>query len=267
MTRRSRTRTWMLLLLAFAAVTSLAPPAAAASQPTPRLIRRATVIDRPGAYLVVRNILTDGDTPAITITADEVSLDLGGYRLAGPGGRVGVGIAVMGATDVKITNGSLERFGIGVFLQGANNAVVENLQIDGIDSGGAPPDVEIGVLALDTRGARIANNVITDTFLGIFVRGDASVGNAIRDNVVTAGEQGELGICFNPAPGMTTGGPHGNLVTGNLVSRYRRGLSLSTDSSGNVVRGNTLAYIDLSIQEATPGSNLVADNDEQQITR
>lgn len=259
-------RTWTLFLLALAALTTFALPAAAA-QPTVRLIRHPTVIDRPGSYLVVRNLYSNDGTPAITITADEVSLDLGGYRLAGPGDRVGVGVAVMGATDVRIRNGSLERFGIGVLLKEATNAIVENLQIDGLDSGGSPPDVEIGVLALDTRGARIANNVISDTFLGIFVRGDGSVGNLIKDNVVTAGEQGELGICFNPAPGQTTGGPHGNLVTGNLVSRFRRGLSLSTDSSGNVVRGNTLAYIDLSIQEATTGSNLIADNDEQQITR
>ena len=260
-------RPWTFLLLALAALTSFTMPAAAAPPHTLRLIRHPTVIDRPGAYLVVRNFFTEDGTPAITITADEVSLDLGGYRLAGPGNRVGVGVAVMGATDVRIQNGSLERFGIGVLLQNAKNAIVENLQIDGIDSGGSPPDVEIGVLALDTRGARIAHNVITDTFLGIFVRGDGSGGNYIKDNVLTAGDQGELGICFNPAPGQTTGGPHGNLVTGNLVSRFRRGLSLSTDSSGNVVRGNTLAYIDLAIQEATPDSNLVADNDEQQIVR
>jgi nitrous oxidase accessory protein NosD len=249
-----------------AALLALALPAAAAP-PLVRTIWNPTVITHPGSYVLARNIVTAGGGPAIEIQANEVSLDLGGHRLVGPPGRIGMGVLVSGATDVRIHDGSIARFGIGVFLNGAKNAVVENLQIDGVDSGGAPPDVEIGIMLVDTRGARIADNVITDTFLGIFVRGDGSGGNRVEGNLLTAGDQGELGICYNPAPDQASGGPHGDLVTGNVVSRFRRGLSLSADSSGNVIRGNTLAYIDLAIQEATPGANLVTDNDVQQISR
>jgi hypothetical protein len=257
----------MILVLALLIFTAFVQTAAAEPPPAVRMIRHATVIDRPGSYLLADDIVTHDDSPAIVIATNEVSLDLGGHRLVGPPGRMGMGVAVMGGTDVRIHNGSIARYGIGVFLNAAKNVIVENVQIDGVDSGGTPPDIEIGILLLNTRGARIADNVITDTFLGIFVRGDGSGGNRIQDNLLTAGDQGELGICYNPAPGADGGGPHGDLVTGNVVSRFRRGLSLSTDSSGNVVRENTLAYIDLAIQEATPGNNLVMDNFEQQITR
>jgi len=260
-------RLWTILVLTLVAFGPLALTAAAQPAPAVRMIRNPTVITRPGAYLLARDVITHDDSPAIVIDSNEVSLDLGGHRLVGPPGRIGVGVAVMGATDVRIHNGSIARYKVGVLLNGAKNVIVENLQIDGVDSGGAPPDIEIGMLLLNTRGARIADNVITDTFLGIFVRGDGSGGNRIEGNLLTAGDQGELGICYNPAPGESSGGPHGDLVTGNVVSRFRRGLSLSTDSSGNVVRGNTLAYIDLAIQNATPGANLVEDNYEQQITR
>ena len=252
--------------VAFLLVT-VALPAAAQNPPAVRMIHGPTVITQSGSYVVTRDIITHDGQPAIAIQTNEVSLDLGGHRLVGPPGRIGAGVAVNGATDVHIHNGFIARYQVGVLLDNAKNVVVENLQIDGVDSGGAPPDVEIGILLLDTRGARIVDNVITDTFLGIFVRGDGSGGNYIADNLLTAGDQGELGICYNPAPGATSGGPHGDLVTGNVVSRFRRSLSLSPDSSGNVVRGNTLAYIDIPIQEATAGSNLVIDNDEQQITR
>ena len=51
------------------------------------------------------------------------------------------------------------------------------------------------------------------------------------------------------------------------MSRFRRGLALSADSTGNVVRENTLAYFDLAIEEATPGSNVIRDNDEVQIPK
>lgn len=260
-----------ILIASVLALVAAAPPAAAqpaaAEGADVRMIRRPTVIDRPGSYVLGRDLVTRDDRAALEIRSNQVSLDLNGYRLVGPPGRMGVGIAVHGATDVRIHNGFIVRYGIGVLLDDATNVAVEDLQISGVDSGGAPPDVEIGILLVDTRGARIADNVITDTFLGIFVRGDGSGGNRIEDNLLTAGQQGELGICYNPAPGASGGGPHGDLVTGNVVSRFRRGLSLSDDSTGNVVRGNTLAYVDLSIQEATPGSNLVEDNDEIQITR
>jgi parallel beta-helix repeat protein len=262
---RPRLRTTFVATLA--GLTCLAATAAAQAPPPERQIRQPTIIDRSGAYVVSGEILSKGDSPAIVIMANEVTLDLQGHRLVGPPGRTGTGIAVMGASNVRIHNGSIARFGVGVLLDGATNVVVENLQIDGLDSGGTPPDVEIGILVLDTRGARIADNIITDTFLGIFVRGEGSGGNRIENNLLTAGDQGELGICYNPAPDQSSGGPAGDLVTGNVVSRFRRGLALSADSTGNVVRGNTLTYIDLAIQEATPGSNLIEDNFEQQIVR
>ena len=108
--------------------------------------------------------------------------------------------------------------------------------------------------------------MITETFLGVFVRGEGSGGNRIADNLLTGGDHGELGICYNPAAGETTGGPSGDLVYGNVVSRFRRGVALSADSTGNVVRENTLAYFDLAIEEAVAGANLLVDNDMVEIT-
>jgi nitrous oxidase accessory protein NosD len=231
-----------------------------------REIRNPRVIDHPGDYYLGRNIFS-GQGTAIMITANDVTLDLAGYSIYGPGERKGFGIMVSGAHNVRIFNGHLQQLGIGVFLDHATNVTVEELQIDGIDSGGAPPDVEIGVMLVETRGARIQHNVITNTFLGVFVRGEESGGNRVADNLITGGTNGELAICYNPAPGETTGGPDGDLVTGNVVSHFRRGLSLDADSAGNVIRGNTIAYFDIDIQEAHPGSNVIDGNDLVQISR
>ncbi|HSM14869.1 MAG TPA: right-handed parallel beta-helix repeat-containing protein [Thermoanaerobaculia bacterium] len=231
----------------------------------PHPVARPIVITRPGSYYLVRNIDSYGNQPVIRILADRVTLDLRGHSLRGPGERQGTGVLIEGASDVRVFGGHLSRFGIGVQVVGGTNVAVEGLQIDGEDKGGAPPDVEIGIMLVETRGARIVSNTITETFLGIFVRGDGSSGNLVADNVVTGGDNGELAICYNPAPGQPGGGPHGDLVTGNVMTRYRRGLSLSADTSGNVVRDNTIAYFDFSIQEATPGTNLIEDNHEIQI--
>jgi Periplasmic copper-binding protein (NosD) len=228
-------------------------------------ITQAGVITQPGSYRLVTNI-SSGDGAGIVIQADEVTLDLAGHSITGPGQLQGMGVVVDGAKNVEVTNGHLQDLGLGVFVNGGRNVVVSHLQIDGQDLGGTPPDVEIGVMLIDTRGARIVDNQITQTFLGIFVRGEASGGNLVADNVVTGGDNGELAICYNPAPGGA-GGPDGDLVTGNVVSHFRRGLSLSDGSAGNIVRDNTIAYFDLSIQEATGGANLIEDNHLQQIVR
>lgn len=256
-----------LLLAGLVALAPLALAQEVSSQEAgnSRQYQRPLVITRSGDYVLERDFVNMPGT-AIQIEANEVTLDLAGHRIVGPSGRQGVGIAVVGASNVRVRNGHLSRLRIGVQLVGATNVVVENLQIDGVDSGGTPPDVEIGILLVNSRGCQILNNVITETFLGIFVRGEGSGGNRVTDNVITGGDQGELAICYNPAP-SEAGGPDGDLVSGNLISRFRRGMSFSDGSAGNTVRNNTVAYFDLGISEAVMGENLIEENQLVQIVR
>lgn len=233
-----------------------------------QFISGRTVIDQPGAYLVVRNITNNTVEPTIRVLASGVSIDLGGFQLLGAVATP-AGVWIDGASNVQVRNGTLRGFGVGVRVTGATNVDLTGLSIDARDTPSPTPEQrEIGMMIVDSRGVDVHDNVITGGFLGVFVRGDGSGGNRIAGNVITGGDNGELGICYNPAPGATTGGPHGDLVYDNLVSRWRRGLSFSADSTGNVVRDNTVAYFDLSIEDRTaPGSNLVADNDALQIAR
>jgi nitrous oxidase accessory protein NosD len=225
--------------------------------------RQTFVIRRPGSY-VLPNDRVIGDITGIEITADDVTLDLGGHSVLGPGGLGGVGIAVRG-DNVRVLNGHIQNVGIGVLVENATNVVIEDLKIDGLDLGGAPPDVEIGILLVDTRGARVTGNVITDTFLGVFVRGEESGGNRISGNLIVGGANGQLAICYNPAPGASAGGPDGDLVEDNVISHFHQGMAFSADSAGNVVRGNTVAFFDLGIVEATMGSNVMEENVEVEI--
>ena len=226
--------------------------------------RNTFVIRNPGSYFLPNDRVI-GDITAIEIAADDVTLDLGGHGVLGPGSLGGVGIAIRG-DNVRLSNGYLQNVGIGVLVENSTNVVIENLRIDGLDLGGTPPNVEIGILLVETRGARVTGNVITDTFLGVFVRGEGSGGNVISGNLITGGANGQLAICYNPAPDAAAGGPDGDLVSDNVISHFHQGMSFSADSAGNVVRGNAVAFFDLGIVEATPGSNVVAGNDEVQIS-
>ncbi|REJ75110.1 MAG: hypothetical protein DWQ36_06060 [Acidobacteria bacterium] len=227
--------------------------------------RRPVQIERSGSYVLSRDLLLDGEV-AIEITASDVTLDLAGHAVVGSGDLDGVGISIAGATNVKVSGGNIRSQGIGVRVTDSTNVEIADLRIDADDAGGAPPAIEIGVLIVDSRGVVVRGNTITETFLGVFVRGANSSGNYITGNTITGGDNGELAICYNPAPGGT-GGPSGDLIAGNLISRFRRGFSFSADSAGNVLQGNTFAYFDLGIVEATPQSNVIEGNVEIEIPR
>lgn len=224
------------------------------------------VITRPGSYQLLGGFQATDAAPAIRIAAEGVTLDLGGFTVTGPGGKKGVGLLVEGASNVRVANGAFAAFGLGVQVAGSANVSLTGLRIAGQDLGGTPPDIEIGVMVLNSRGVVLESSTITRTFLGIFVRGAGSGGNRIEGNTLSAGANGGLGICYNPAPGLADG-PQGDLVTRNLVSRYGKGIQTSPASAGNVFRDNVVAHTGpVAIEEMTGGSNAFSGNIVQQIT-
>jgi len=225
------------------------------------------VITKSGSYVLKKDLLGTPSEPAVLIQADNVTLDLDGHSLMGPGNKLGMGIAIFGK-NIRVTNGSLKNFGIGVKVEDSNNVSVEKLQISGEDLGGAPPDIEIGVLLINSRGAKVADNIISNTFLGIFVRGEGSGANTVKVNTLAGGNHGQLGICYNPAPGAdgAVDGPEGDLVSNNHISRFRLGIQTSPASAKNIFSDNYISYFDQDVQEMTPGSNVFVDNVSTQLS-
>lgn len=262
--RRSMLRARASRIAPFLVVFLTAVGAAAGQGAGENPIHRPMIITEPGSYVVRRGFSLQGAGTAVVIRADSVTLDLNGHTLAGPGDKQGVGISVENATGVRIRGGVLAGFGTGVQVMGSTNVEIEKLQIAGNDLGGTPPNIEVGILILDSRGVVVRDNLVTNTFLGVFVRG-ASGGNRIALNTLTGGTKGELGICYNPAAGKSDG-PTGDLVYNNLISRWNRGIATSANSLHNIFRGNDVAYFEAGVDEKTPGSNTFAANTLVQIT-
>ena len=204
---------------------------------------RSITISRSGNYRLPHGVnVTGGD--AITITASNVTLDLGGNTVSTNAPGTGNGIFVTGASGVEIRNGKVSGFNVNVNVTNGINVRVRNLQIVG--RGLAPNNgpSEIGVLLLQTRGAYVENNAISSVNLGIFVRGANSTGNRIFENVITGGAtpgNNLLGICYNPAPNAGTGGPRGDNIYNNHITRFNFGIAISTGSISNVFNDNVLA--------------------------
>jgi len=88
-------------------------------QPLPATL----IIDQPGNYILVNNItVSTSRTYGIEIRSNDVTLDLHGYTLSGPGGS-GIGIYVSQKDNVDIINGTVQGFSCGISLSGTNHQV------------------------------------------------------------------------------------------------------------------------------------------------
>jgi hypothetical protein len=118
-------------------------------------------------------------------------------------------------------------------------------------------------MIVNSRAVEVTRNTISRVFLGVFVRGGGSGGNRISENTISAGANGQLGICYNPDGLGTAAGPSGDLVYANLVSGFNIGIQTSPESLGNIFRENDVAFRQAAVQELSPaGANLFADNAE-----
>jgi parallel beta-helix repeat protein len=216
-----------------------------------------TVISEPGNYYLARDIEVAAGT-AIRITASDVTLDLRGFRVAGPGSNSGRGIEIMGASGVRVMNGTVANFGFAVVVDTSASVVLRDLTIRGRGLAVTAPPPEVGIMIVQSRNTVVENNRLYNVGLGIFVRGGMSWGNRIAGNTVTAGMNGLLGICYNPAPNDPMG-PRGDLIEGNHISGFPTGIQMSAASGSNILRNNSVAYTMMAM-ELVNTTNTVENN-------
>lgn len=226
--------------------------AALPAQDHARPVAGGGIIDSPGNYLLRR------DVNSIVISANDVTLDLNGYSVNGLGGRTGTGVTIRGSRGVEVFGGSISDFGFGVVVENSSNVVLRNLRIRAQGLAVPAPPPETGIMIVQSSNVVVENNALYNVGLGVFVRGGMSRGNRIADNTITAGTNGALGICYNPAPGDPLG-PRGDLVYNNLVSGFNTAIALTDMSVANVFRENTLIYRTAAFTSPN-ASNLDLDN-------
>jgi parallel beta-helix repeat protein len=231
-----------------------------AANPDGRRVPFSGIIDTPGTYILQNDLRSfNNDRAAITITASDVTVDLNGQALSGAGGKRGVGIRINGARGVRVSNGIISNTAFGVIVMNSANVVLTNLQIRGEGLPVTSPPPETGVMIVQSQNVVVEHNSIYNTGLGIFVRGGMSSGNRIANNTVSAGTNGILGICYNPADNDANG-PVGDLVYGNSISGFGVGIQASATSRYNVFKGNTVFFNGSMAVELLNDTNMDMDN-------
>ncbi len=199
------------------AAVALAPPLRAEITDCREITALPWTITNRGVYCLLHNLATaDATGTAITINADDVTIDLNGHKLEGTAGMttLAVGIGSVAHSNITIRNGTIRGFATGIQLTDF-------------------ADVAFGNLVEDIKADR-------NTSTGLFVAGRGSI---VRRNQV-------LATGGSPVPGLdrTTAiavNAPGGLVSGNLVEGTVSGSPdfwniHATRSDGATIEGNQI---------------------------
>ena len=164
------------------------------AQPTD--IRDCRPIAEPGSYVLTRNVTATAD--CLVVTANFVTIDLGGFVITGAGAAVGIRADIdpsgAGVEGTTVRNGTITGFGTGIFV--GPGSVVEGVRVSG---NGA------GIVATGT----VRNNTAVNNRTGIIALGTVS-GNTAQSNL-------QRGIEVDANSAVTGNNAAGNGEVGILV--------------------------------------------------
>jgi hypothetical protein len=212
------------------------------------------VISTQGIYCLTGNLATAQTSGnAIEITANNVTLDLNGWKVGGQ--AAGTGTKAIGiysaAANVTIKNGIVRGFLEGIALTG-RGAVVRDMLID--------QNTYVGI-SVNGPGAVVEHNQVVDTgpstafsfldALGIYATVSAN-GATISNNTVSGLTPTGIGDEF----GIIANGPN-STVRDNVVSDSARptggGTSFGIEQVNSIAVNNTVSNFDYGIYTLTAG--------------
>ena len=187
----------------------------------PRIpIRQADIplpISAPGSYYLAENITAA--TTAIMLGADDVTIDLMGYTLAGPDSGTNYGIYMNGRRNVEIRNGTVRDFARGIYEYGASGKDHRVINVRTVSNG-------LSGIHLKGDGHLVKNCTVNDngasaasSCYGIYVASRSTlIGNTACENGASA-----TNSCYGIYAGP------GSTITGNSVCE--NGASVSGGSA------------------------------------
>jgi len=158
------------------------------------------VIDEPGSYVLTSNVTVSTNVNGIVINASDVTLDLNGHAIIGPGSGSGNGIYAFGKHNITIKNGTVRGFGKdGLIISGTNlpNYRVENIRVisNGINGMSTLRATIINCMAADNgqKGIFASSSTVINCKANYNGQNGISVSNSPVSNC-TAAENGQHGI-------------------------------------------------------------------------
>ncbi len=209
-----------------------------------------TTLSSAGLYCINQDFAYGGVGPAITITADNVSVDLNGHtiratRSPGDAEVSYQGVSVSGHKYFSIIDGTISGFTIAIFVSDTSKAVAEGGLIANLQIVKSP-----NPMGIFCNGCIVRNNIVTDTHplssqntdsaIAILVDG---IGNQVMGNHVFETVNGSAATL--PGAAIEVDGSH-SIASNNYVSNTT--LATTTVLYGIRVSGTGMLVSDNQVQ-------------------
>jgi len=203
-------------------------------------ISSTRTISSPGSYYLTGDLQTSsGNSNAIHIDADNVTLDLMGFSLIGQGSGTGNGILISGQANVEIRNGTVRDFG--------GCGILENSQENGVGH----RVIEVRTMFNVEGGIYLdgSNHLVRDSVA--LVNGAVGIAAGNSSTVINSRSSINFGfgvLCMSGTISSNTvefNLLHGiaivdkSVVTNNKVNNNSEGIYI--DGDGSLIKCNTLA--------------------------
>lgn len=143
----------------------------------------ASGISAPGSYRVVDDVTLTANITAITVTADNVTIDLGGHTITGAVTNFQLGIRATGRKNVTVMNGNIIGMGDSAIELGPRG-VIRNVRAEGNNTAGGNAVLAVGDGSLVEACVVSGNSPATGAVVGIDAGNDCRViGNIVAGNV------------------------------------------------------------------------------------
>ena len=255
-----RTKKVLVSVLALALLQLFTLNSLAQDEPRTPISSVPYTINSPGSYYLTGDIQTTlPDQNAITVKANDVTIDLMGFRLIGRGTGNGHGIFMNGCKNVEIRNGTVRDFGGEGILeanweQGISHRVISVRAISNGDDGiclfgknHLVRDCTVqanggeGIFADD--GSIVSNNISSENdYSGI----DLGAGSLVYNNITF--DNGSSGIWTES----------GCFVLNN--TSFFNAFGIYVESYGSLVKGNTIRNNDSSNIHVEGTDNAIEEN-------
>ena len=207
------------------------------------------VITKPGSYRLVSNLnVSSLNATAISIATDNVTIDLNGFTIGGPGTQPGVtaGFGIANAfpspglnKNVVVRGGTIQDFDYGVHLAGMNNRV-ESIHVYNTSHG-----IFVG------RSSVVSQCQVSSSYATGIGTDD---GCMVLNNTIYSTESTQQAI--NTSGGASPVG--GNTVMGNNIRFGHKGIRVR--GQGNRIEGKTITLCETGIDLSEGTQNYFAKN-------
>jgi hypothetical protein len=235
-------------------------------------------INTPGYYYLTGNLSYSGGD-AITVTCDNVTIDLMGFRLAGPSNNNYVGVFINGGNNVEVRNGTLAGWYEGVLNTAGSRHRMINLRANGntyafylngddhLVQGCTAIQGSFGTgtgIILNSTGKVSGCTVMNFGTYGIFINsGGTATGNVVLNCADTGiyAYSGTALISYNQVSGCRYGiaaGNAGGSIIGNVVITPTGQSGIGILPSVNVATPNVLDQNTVSGADTHYGSGSTA---------